>query len=81
MIIDTPLGRLDEKNQSLVLNQFYPNASKQVIVLPTPSELRHDGFQHLESQISQIFELSNKGSSTSIQEQNIIDFFDTRHLK
>lgn len=81
MIIDTPLGRLDEKNQSLVLNQFYPNASKQVIVLPTPSELRHDGFKHLENQISQIFELSNKGSSTSIQEQNITDFFDTRHLK
>lgn len=81
MIIDTPLGRLDEKNQSLVLNQFYPNASKQVIVLPTPSELRHDGFKHLQNQISQIFELSNKGSSTSIQEQNITDFFDTRHLK
>ncbi|PLY14205.1 MAG: hypothetical protein C0628_04435 [Sulfurimonas sp.] len=81
MIIDTPLGRLDEKNQSLVLNQFYPNASKQVIVLPTPSELRHDGFKHLQSQISQIFELSNQGSSTSIQEQNITDFFDTRHIK
>lgn len=74
MIIDTPLGRLDEKNQSLVLNQFYPNASKQVIVLPTPSELRHDGFKHLENQISQIFELSNQGSSTSIKEQNITDF-------
>lgn len=81
MIIDTPLGRLDEKNQSLVLNQFYPNASKQVIVLPTPSELRHDGFKHLQSQISQIFELSNQGSSTSIKEQNITDFFDTRRLK
>jgi DNA sulfur modification protein DndD len=81
MIIDTPLGRLDEKNQSLVLNQFYPNASKQVIVLPTPSELRHDGFKHLENQISQIFELSNQGSSTSIKEQNITDFFDTRRLK
>lgn len=81
MIIDTPLGRLDEKNQSLVLNQFYPNASKQVIVLPTPSELRHDGFKHLQSQMSQIFELSNQGSSTSIKEQNITDFFDTRRLK
>jgi len=79
MIIDTPLGRLDEKNQSLILNQFYPNASSQVLILPTPSELRHDGFDDLKDEISQIFTLSNKGSATSITEQNKIDFFENRY--
>ncbi|MEV9524917.1 AAA family ATPase [Aliarcobacter butzleri] len=75
MIIDTPLGRLDEKNQSLILNQFYPNASSQVLILPTPSELKHEAFKNLENDISQIFILSNKGSATTIEEQNKKDFF------
>ncbi|MDX9815275.1 MAG: hypothetical protein RBS91_11505, partial [Sulfurimonadaceae bacterium] len=81
MIIDTPLGRLDDKNQSLILNQFYPNASKQVIILPTPSELRHEGFNNLKDEIAQIFSLSNQGSATSISEQNKIDFFENRYNK
>jgi len=79
MIIDTPLGRLDEKNQSLILNQFYPHASSQVLILPTPSELRHDGFKNLENDISQIFTLSNKGSATSMTEQNKTEFFENRY--
>jgi len=81
MIIDTPLGRLDEKNQSLILNQFYPNASKQVLILPTPSELRNEGFEELQGEISQIFTLANKGSATTMQEKNIAEFFDGRYTK
>ncbi|MFX4153968.1 AAA family ATPase [Aliarcobacter butzleri] len=81
MIIDTPLGRLDEKNQSLILNQFYPNASSQVLILPTPSELKHEAFKNLENDISQIFILSNKGSATTIEEQNKKDFLRNRYKK
>jgi len=73
MIIDTPLGRLDEKNQSLILNKFYPEVSKQVIILPTPSELKHDGFKSLTKHVSQTFVLSNAGSATSVKEVNIDD--------
>jgi DNA sulfur modification protein DndD len=73
MIIDTPLGRLDEKNQSLILNKFYPEVSKQVIILPTPSELKHDGFKSLTKHVSKTFVLSNAGSATSVKEVNIDD--------
>ncbi len=73
MIIDTPLGRLDEKNQSLILNKFYPEVSKQVIILPTPSELKHDGFKTLVQYVSQTFQLNNAGSATSVKEVNIKD--------
>jgi DNA sulfur modification protein DndD len=52
MIIDTPLGRLDLENQKLILKEFYPNASKQVIILPTPSELRAKEFKLLNKHIS-----------------------------
>jgi len=71
MIIDTPLGRLDEKNQSLILNEFYPNVSKQVIILPTPSELKHEGFKPLAKHVSQTFMLNNAGSATSVEEIDI----------
>ncbi|MCF6243866.1 MAG: AAA family ATPase [Sulfurovum sp.] len=73
MIIDTPLGRLDEKNQSLILNEFYPEVSKQVIILPTPSELKHEGFKTLTKYVSQTFILSNAGSATSVEEADIHD--------
>ena len=52
MIIDTPLGRLDIDNQKLLLQEFYPNASKEVIMLPTPSELRAKEFKILDNFIS-----------------------------
>jgi DNA sulfur modification protein DndD len=52
IIIDTPLGRLDIENQKLILKEFYPNASKQVIMLPTPSELKADEFNILNEFIS-----------------------------
>jgi len=71
MIIDTPLGRLDEKNQTRILNDFYPNASSQVIILPTPSELRHEGFKELKEHIEQVYELSNAGSATTVKEVSI----------
>jgi DNA sulfur modification protein DndD len=47
MIIDTPLGRLDIENQKLILKEFYPNASKQGIILPTPSEIKNEEFKVL----------------------------------
>jgi len=74
MIIDTPLGRLDEKNQTRILNDFYPNASNQVIILPTPSELRHEGFKQLKEHIEQVYELNNAGSATTIEDEKNSNF-------
>jgi len=73
MIIDTPLGRLDEKNQTLILQKFYPHASKQVIILPTPSELKHEGFKTLTDVINEIFVLSNAGSATTITKKESLE--------
>ncbi|MFC2073782.1 hypothetical protein ACFLR3_00880 [Campylobacterota bacterium] len=78
MIIDTPLGRLDEKNQTRILNDFYPNASNQVIILPTPSELRHEGFKQLKEHVEQVYELSNAGSATTVQEVQVDTLIHTK---
>lgn len=81
MIIDTPLGRLDEKNQTRILNDFYPNASNQVIILPTPSELRHEGFKQLKEHIEQVYELSNAGSATTVEEVSVESIINTKTLQ
>ena len=81
MIIDTPLGRLDEKNQSLILNKFYPEVSKQVIILPTPSELKHDGFKTLIPHVSQTFQLKNAGSATSVEEVDANDVINPKPIQ
>lgn len=39
VIIDTPLGRIDRGHQDNLLTRYYPHAGKQVILLPTDSEL------------------------------------------
>lgn len=66
MIVDTPLGRLDDKNQKLLLDNFYPNVAKQIIMLPTPSELKADGFKEIIEQ-STIFKLSSNGTIAKVE--------------
>lgn len=39
VVIDTPLGRLDDINQEILIRKFFPFCSEQVILLPTLSEL------------------------------------------
>lgn len=69
MIVDTPLGRLDEKNQKLLLQNFYPNASSQIIMLPTPSELRAEGFKELVKDAT-IYNLSSNGTIATVKKGN-----------
>lgn len=66
MIVDTPVGRIDNENQKLLLNNFYPNASKQLIVLPTQSELRADGFEKI-LENADVFDLSGNGTITTVK--------------
>ncbi len=39
VVVDTPLGRIDRENQDMLLTNYYPLLSHQVIVLPTNSEI------------------------------------------
>lgn len=39
VVVDTPLARIDRQNQHNLLQQYYPNAGDQVIMLATDSEI------------------------------------------
>ena len=39
VVIDTPLGRLDSSHRLNLLDRYFPNASQQVILLSTDTEI------------------------------------------
>lgn len=57
VIIDTPLGRLDSKHRSKLVEQYFPTASHQVIVLSTDTEVDEHFYNGLKPFISHAYHL------------------------
>ena len=68
VVVDTPLARIDRQHQENLLVNYYPKAAKQVIILPTDSELDFDKYNLLSSFVGSEFKLSNSdGVHTSVE--------------
>ena len=52
IIIDTPLSRLDSIHRDNIVNNYFPNAAGQVIVLSTDTEIDNNYFKSLETHLS-----------------------------
>lgn len=71
IIIDTPLGRIDRKHQDNLLREYYPNVGKQMILLPTDSELDDRKHAMLEMHICREYSLDNPdGQETKVESIN-----------
>lgn len=57
IIIDTPLGRLDSKHRGKLVENYFPTASHQVIILSTDTEIDQDYFRQLSPNISHVYEV------------------------
>ena len=70
LVIDTPLGRLDSEHRKRIVNNYFPNASAQVLILSTDEEIVEDLHTNLKSSISHeyIIEYSEETASSSIRE-------------
>ncbi len=53
-IIDTPLARLDEQHRENLVENFYPNASHQIIIFSTDTEIVDSYYELLKPYISQV---------------------------
>ena len=51
-IIDTPLGRLDNQHRDSLIEEFFPVASHQTIILSTNSEITKTAFDKLQPYIN-----------------------------
>lgn len=70
IIIDTPLGRLDSKHRDNIIENYFPFASHQVIILSTDTEIHKSYQSKLEKYISHSIKLeySEETKSTVISE-------------
>ena len=70
VIIDTPLARLDSKHRNNLVNTYFPEASHQIIILSTDTEIDKGYFEKLSKFISHSYHLnfSSKDSMTSVEE-------------
>lgn len=57
VIIDTPLGRLDSAHRANLLEAYFPQASHQVIILSTDTEVDQRFYQGLRPHISHAYHL------------------------
>ena len=68
IIIDTPLGRLDSKHPKKLVENYFPNASHQVIILSTDTEIGETYLATLQEHISHsiMLDYNGKDGSSSI---------------
>ncbi len=57
MIIDTPLARLDSEHRAALVERYFPEASHQVIVLSTDTEIDHTLLELLKPAVSHAYRL------------------------
>lgn len=57
-VIDTPLGRLDGIHRSNLVNNYFPKAAQQVILLSTDEEIVGDYYKQLKPYIAREFHIS-----------------------
>lgn len=72
VVIDTPLGRLDNSHRKLLVERYFPHASHQVILLSTDTEIRGELFDDLEPFVGRLYELEfdNGKRATVITEKS-----------
>jgi DNA sulfur modification protein DndD len=52
IIIDTPLSRLDSTHRDNIVNNYFPNAGEQVIILSTDTEIDNNYYRSLKPRLS-----------------------------
>lgn len=52
IIIDTPLSRLDSAHRDNIVNNYFPNAGQQVVILSTDTEVDKDYYRQLSPHLS-----------------------------
>lgn len=58
LIVDTPLGRLDSAHRHNLVRRYFPNASHQVLILSTDTEIDADLRDDLSDAVSHMYQLA-----------------------
>ena len=65
-VIDTPLGRLDGKHRSKLIDNYFPKAANQVLLLSTDEEITGKYYKNLKPAINREYHIAfNESAQTS----------------
>lgn len=67
IFIDTPLGRLDQEHINNILQHYYPNLARQVVILPQDNEIPPSRYAMIREKVALTYLLSVKNRNTTIQ--------------
>lgn len=68
VIIDTPLARIDREHQQNLITRYFPHAGRQVIILPTDSELDREKYELIRPHVYREYRLVNElGEATHVE--------------
>ena len=69
VVVDTPLARLDSNHRRAIVSNYYPNASDQIIILSTDTEITSEYYELLKPYIDQEYSLvyDENLKSTTVQ--------------
>lgn len=67
VIIDTPLARIDRLHRINLLEQYYPALGRQIILLPTDSEIIAEDYHRLKQYIYREYRLENSQDGAHTQ--------------
>ncbi|GGA93426.1 DNA sulfur modification protein DndD [Agarivorans gilvus] len=65
IIIDTPLGRLDSHHRDKLVENYFPHASHQVVILSTDTEIDKNYTNLIQDDIARSYEICFNGSTKS----------------
>jgi DNA sulfur modification protein DndD len=69
VIIDTPLGRLDGSHRQHLLERYFPQASHQVVLLSTDTEINEEAYERISPYIGRAYRLEfDKATNASYVE-------------
>lgn len=74
-IIDTPLGRLDQRHKDKMIERFFPEASHQVLVFSTDTEIDDEQYDVLRGDVAKAYHLEYN-ESEGVTEPSLGYFWD-----
>ncbi len=76
VFIDSPLQKFDKHHSQNIIQEFYPEISNQVVLLPLlEKELTENEFKMLKPHLSKTFIIENNQDRSSIKQKDLTDLF------
>ncbi|MBN9336085.1 AAA family ATPase [Devosia sp.] len=66
VIVDTPLGRIDQENRDMLLVEYFPNAGNPLVLLPTNTEFTDHAQDLIGDRIAHTYQIDNQDGTNAV---------------